>query len=53
MAGSVPNVKIVLANANTILLAINKRGNMNINEGNSANQRDALQVLLHVWLYDF
>ena len=33
-AGSVPNVKVVSANADTILVAINKRCNTNINEGN-------------------
>ena len=45
------NVKVVLANADTILVAINKWSNMNIND--QANQWEALQVLLHVWLYDF
>ena len=33
-AGSVPNVKVVSTNADTILVAINKRCNTNINEGN-------------------
>ena len=33
-AGSIPNVKVVSANADTILVAINKRSNTNINEGN-------------------
>ena len=33
-AGSVPNVKVVSTNADTILGAINKRCNTNINEGN-------------------
>ena len=32
-AESVPNVKVVAANADTILVAINKRCNTNINEG--------------------
>ena len=32
-AGSVPKVKVVSANADTILVAINKRCNTNINEG--------------------
>ena len=52
-AGSVSNVKVVSANADTVLVAINKRSNTSINEGNSANQWEALQLLLHVWLYDF
>ena len=51
-AGSIPNVKVVSANADTILVAINKI-NRNINEGNWANQWEALQELLHMWLYDF
>ena len=33
-AGSVSKVKVVSANADTILVAINKRSNTNINEGN-------------------
>ena len=33
-AGSVPDVKVVSANADIILVAINKRSNTNINEGN-------------------
>ena len=33
-AGSLSKVKIVLANADTILVAINKQSNTNINEGN-------------------
>ena len=33
-AGSVPNVKVVSTNADAILVAINKRCNTNINEGN-------------------
>ena len=32
--GSVPNVKVVSANADTILVAINKRSNTNTNDGN-------------------
>ena len=32
--GSGPNVEVVLANVDTILVAINMRSNMNINEGN-------------------
>ena len=52
-AGSVSKVKLVSANADTILVFINKRSNTNINEGNYANQWEALQVLLHVWLYGF
>ena len=52
-AGSVPNVKVVSATTDTILVAINKRSNTNTNEGNLANQWEALQLLLHVWLYDF
>ena len=44
-AGSVPNVKVVSANADTILVVINKQCNTNINEGNYANQWEALQVL--------
>ena len=32
--GSVPNVKVVSANADTILVAINKWSNTNTNEGN-------------------
>ena len=53
-AGSVPEVKVVQSvNADTILVAINMRSNTNINEGNKANQWDALQMLLHVWSYDF
>ena len=46
-------MKVLSANADTILVAINKRINTNINEGNKANQREALQVLLYVWSYDF
>ena len=47
-------MKVVSANADTILVAMNKRSNTNINEGIYANQWEALQVLLHVvWLYDF
>ena len=49
-AGSVSKVKVVSANEDTILVAINKRSNTNINKG---NQWEVLQVLLHVWLYDF
>ena len=41
-AGSVPNVKVVSANADTILVAIDKQCNTNINV---ANQWEALQVL--------
>ena len=52
-AGPVSKVKVVSANADTTLVAINKRSNTNINEGNKANQREVLQVLLHMWLYDF
>ena len=52
-AGSVSKVKVVSANTDTILVAINKWSNTNINEGNKANQWGALQVLLHVRLYDF
>ena len=52
-AGSLSKVKVVLANADTILIAINKWSNTIINEGNKANQWEAFQVLLHVWLYDF
>ena len=33
-ARSLPNVKVVPANADTILVAINKRSHTNINEGN-------------------
>ena len=33
-AGSVSKVKVVSATADTILVAINKRSNTNINEGN-------------------
>ena len=44
-ARSVPNVKVVSANADTILVAISNRCNTNINEGNKANQWEALQVL--------
>ena len=33
-AGSVSKEKVVSANADTILVAINKRSNTNINEGN-------------------
>ena len=33
-AGTVPKVKVVSMNADTILVAINKRSNTNINEGN-------------------
>ena len=33
-AGSVSKVKVVSANTDTILVAINKRSNTNINEGN-------------------
>ena len=44
-AESVPNVKVVAANADTILVASNKRCNTNINEGYWANQWEALQVL--------
>ena len=44
-AGSVPNVKVVSANADTILVAISKRSSTNINEGNLANQWEALQML--------
>ena len=44
-AGSVPKVKVVSANGDTILVAINKRCNTNINESNKANQWEALQVL--------
>ena len=32
--GSVSKVKVVSANADTILVAVNKRSNTNINEGN-------------------
>ena len=46
--GSVSKVKVVSANADTILVASNKRSNTNSNEGNKANQWEALQVLLHV-----
>ena len=46
-------MKVVSANVDAILVVINKRSNTNINEGNLANQWEALQVLLHVWLYDF
>ena len=52
-AGSVSKVKVVSANADAILVAINKRSNTNIYEGNKTNQWEALQVLLQVWLYDF
>ena len=52
-AGSVSKVKVVSANADTNLVAIKKRSNTNINEGNKANQWEALQVLLHVWLHNF
>ena len=41
-AGCVPNKKVVSANTDIILVAINKQSNMNINE---ANQWEALQVL--------
>ena len=44
-AGSVPKVKVVSANADIILVAVNKRCNTNINVGNTANQWEALQVL--------
>ena len=33
-AGSVPDVKVVSVNMDTILFAINKRSNTNINKGN-------------------
>ena len=33
-AGSVSKLEVVSANADTILVAINKQSNMNINEGN-------------------
>ena len=46
-------MKFVSANVDTILVVINKGNNTNINKGNQANQWEALQVLLHVWLYDF
>ena len=52
-AVTVSKVKVVSANADTILVAINKQSNMSINESNYANQWEALHVLLHVWLYDF
>ena len=52
-AGSLSKVKVVSANVDTILVAINKLSNTNINESNWANQWEALQVLLYVWLYDF
>ena len=43
--------KVVSANADTVLIAFNKRMNMNINKGNWANRWEALRVLL--WPYDF
>ena len=52
-ARSVSKVNAISANANTILFAINKRINTNINEGSKADQGEALQVLLHVWSYYF
>ena len=44
-AGCFLNVKVVSANIDTILVAINKRSNTNINEVNKTNQWEALQVL--------
>ena len=52
-AESVSKVKVVSANADTILATINKRSNKNIKEGNKVNQWEALQMLLHIWSYDF
>ena len=46
-------MKIVSANTDAILVAINNQIYTNINEGNLVNQWKALQVLLHVWSYDF
>ena len=45
-------MEVVSVSMDTILVAINKWSNMNINEG-KANQWETLQVLLHMWLYDF
>ena len=52
-AGSVSKVKVVSANADAILVAINNRINTNNNKGNKASQWEVLQVLLHKWSYDF
>ena len=45
--------KVKVVSADAILVAINKWFNTNISEANKANQWEALQVLLHVWSYDF
>ena len=49
--GAVSKKKAV--SVDTIFVAINKRIYTNINEGNEAKQWEALQVLLHMWSYDF
>ena len=44
-ARSLSKVEVVSAKADTIFVAINKRSNMNIEEGNKSYQWGALQVL--------
>ena len=52
-ARSILKVKGCVAKSDTILVAINKRINTNSNEASWSSQLEAVQVLLHVWSYDF
>ena len=52
-ARSILKVKGCVAKSDAILVAINKRINTNSNDASWASQWEAVQVLLHVWSYDF
>ena len=52
-ARSFLKVKGYVAKSDAILVAINKRINTNSNEASWSSQWEAVQMLLHVWSYDF